>query len=347
MPKVSILLPNLNNACYLVERFESILAQTLQDWELIVVDSYSDDGAWEIIQKYASIDKRIKPSQSPKEGIYGGINRCYQQSSGKFIYIATSDDTMHPMCLEIMMEALHRNSECDIAHCCLTVIDNESNMINPNPWDTYSASRFYGDIMHKEHIRYAPLDGILHAFLCTVYTSLTQLLVRRSVYHKVGLFSRDYGSWADFGWAMKASLLCNTIHIPRYLATWRFHPNQATASNLSVSPNRYISFIQMTGEAVAASSPMLNSADRKIIREKSLSRYYKLKYISLLRDSSYAFSTKSLKVLCEIYSDPRVLKHVLLCSLFSGYNIKLNEVNDAQQFCDEHNLMSNIRLLNK
>ena len=54
MPKVSICVPNLNTRPYLPERFETIFNQTFQDWELIVCDSYSDDGSWEYIQELAA-----------------------------------------------------------------------------------------------------------------------------------------------------------------------------------------------------------------------------------------------------------------------------------------------------
>ena len=52
-PVVSICLPNLNNRPYLEERLQTILAQTFSDWELIVYDNYSDDGAWELLQAEA------------------------------------------------------------------------------------------------------------------------------------------------------------------------------------------------------------------------------------------------------------------------------------------------------
>ena len=52
-------MPNLNNFQFLAERFDSILNQTMDNWELIVVDGYSDDGAWELIQEYAARDDRI------------------------------------------------------------------------------------------------------------------------------------------------------------------------------------------------------------------------------------------------------------------------------------------------
>ena len=51
-PRVSICLPNLNNQRFLEERMRSILEQSYGDWELIVCDSYSDDGAWELLQEF-------------------------------------------------------------------------------------------------------------------------------------------------------------------------------------------------------------------------------------------------------------------------------------------------------
>ncbi len=53
-PLVSICLPTLNARRFLEPRMESILAQTLTDWELIVCDSYSNDGTWEYFQQFKS-----------------------------------------------------------------------------------------------------------------------------------------------------------------------------------------------------------------------------------------------------------------------------------------------------
>jgi glycosyltransferase involved in cell wall biosynthesis len=57
MPKVSISVPNLNTRPYLPERFETVFDQTFQDWELVVCDSYSDDGSWEFQETRAHAGK--------------------------------------------------------------------------------------------------------------------------------------------------------------------------------------------------------------------------------------------------------------------------------------------------
>lgn len=226
-PKVSILLPCLNTCNYLKERFQSIFSQTLVNWELIIVDSYSDDGSWELIQYYAARDKRIRAFQAPRQGVYAGLNHCIEESCGEYVYIAMSDDTMEANCLELMVQEMDAHPECDICHTCLKVIDEYGGEIK-DWWSNTPPVIFYGDLIKKKHIRMAPYDGVLYLVLKTVYVSLTQLLVRRHLFEKVGFFRTDFGPEGDFEWAMRAALLSNVLHIPETVATWRIHPKQLT-----------------------------------------------------------------------------------------------------------------------
>jgi glycosyltransferase involved in cell wall biosynthesis len=229
MPKVSVLLPNLNNYPFLPERIQTILDQTLTDWELVVVDNHSDDGAWELFQSYAARDARIRISQAPREGMYANWNNCIRLARGEYVYIATSDDTMEPNCLEEMVKALEAHPECDLAHCNQRAIDHEGQPSSLFNWD-HVAVHFAGLMeVKRANIRQAPYDGLIHCAEGGVYTSITQLLIRRSLFDRIGLFRTDYGSIADYEWTMRASLLVSTIHIPQYLATWRVHPSQATS----------------------------------------------------------------------------------------------------------------------
>ncbi len=105
MPLVSICLPTLNARRFLEPRMASIMAQTLTDWELIVCDSYSDDGTWEYLERYAD-DARVKMYRVPRAGLYAGWNECLRRGGGEYIYVATADDTMTPDCLEKLVGAL-------------------------------------------------------------------------------------------------------------------------------------------------------------------------------------------------------------------------------------------------
>ena len=248
-PRVSIVLPNLNYRAFLEPRFESILAQTFSDWELIVVDGCSDDGAWELIQDYAARDSRLRVSQSERRGIYDALNRGISQARGEYVYIATSDDTMEPDCLERMVAGLDAHAECGLCHCSLRVIDEQGRTLE-GMWRSFPVGRFFGALMDVPHIRLAPHDGILHAAVYTVYVSLTTLLIRRSVFERVGVFREDWGSVCDFEWGMRASLVTSTLHLPEELATWRLHEAQATAELMIGSSVRHRQLAEMVGAAL-------------------------------------------------------------------------------------------------
>ena len=266
-PLVSIVLPNLNNRRFLVDRLETILAQSYSHWELIIVDSYSDDGAWELIADYAAKDSRFRVSQAPREGIYPGLNRCLRMAKGNYVYIATSDDTMDPDCIEKMVAALEAHPDCGICHVCLRVIDENGDTID-RKWRRFPVSKFFGELMDVPHIRSAPYDGILHGGVYTVYTSLTQLLIRRSVFDEVGLFRSDWGSEGDFEWGMRAALVHSTVHLPEELATWRMYQEQATARLTLESSSRHEGLCKMVQAAVLT----LPSRDRALYRKIRLRR---------------------------------------------------------------------------
>jgi hypothetical protein len=225
---VSVCLPNRNTFPYLQERVETIFDQTYKQWELVVSDNFSDDGAWAFFERLASKDRRVLIEQAPREGMYANWNNCIRRARGKYIYIATSDDTMAPDCLEKLVAVLERHSECDVAHCQLQAEGERADAIN-SWWQKRSLfARSSGSVMDCLHIRLAPFDGLLHLYGEPVYTSITQLLVRRSLFARVGLFDPKWGSIGDFHWGMRVSLVANTIHVPDTWGGWRQHPAQAT-----------------------------------------------------------------------------------------------------------------------
>lgn len=241
-------MPNLNNCRFLIERLDSILAQSYENWELIIVDSYSDDGAWQLIQRYAAADSRFRISQAPREGIYAGLNRCLHQAQGEYVYIATSDDTMDRDCIEKMVAAMAAHPECGLCHVCLRVIDEHGQTIEGR-WKQFPVSKYFGRLMDVPHVRRAPYDGILHSAVYTVYTSLTQILIRRALIREVGPFRADWGSEGDFEWGMRAALLHSTIHLPEELATWRTYDRQATARLALQSSARHARLCEMVKAA--------------------------------------------------------------------------------------------------
>jgi glycosyltransferase involved in cell wall biosynthesis len=269
MPKVSICLPSLNTRPFLQERFETIFNQTFQDWELIVYDSHSDDGSWEYIQKLAINEPRMRISQGPRNGIYAAFNDCIRMAQGKYIYIATSDDTMAPDCLKCLTEALDANPECGIAHCCLNFIDEKGvNISTGHCWDNWFTTRFFGDWNKKYHVRPCGHDTVVAMSLTSVYYSVTQILTRRSLFDRAGLFENKWGPFGDLEWQMRAALVAKTVHVPRYLATWRVHSMQASQIEPYYRAVREGWFLEMADSVInfskAQNLPFLGGLPRRL-----------------------------------------------------------------------------------
>jgi glycosyltransferase involved in cell wall biosynthesis len=249
-PKVSICVPNLNKRPFLPERLETIFRQSFQDWELVVSDNYSEDGAWELFQTHALHEPRMAIAQAPRSGLYENWNNCVRRARGEFVYIATSDDTMALDCLEKMVAALEQHKDCGLAHCPLVRID-EAGM--PVVWPEKPVfSRSAGGLINQPHVRRAPYDGLLPLTGEYAYYSITELLIRRSLFAQVGLFESRWGVMGDFNWYMRAGLVSNTVHVPETWATIRMHPQSATSSIVFGTPEYYAIYEDMILDAVRA-----------------------------------------------------------------------------------------------
>ncbi|MDA8874518.1 glycosyltransferase [Winogradskyella sp.] len=112
-PLISIIIPSYNRANLIGETLDSIIAQTYQKWECIIVDDGSTDNSAEVVGKYASIDKRIqfykRPNTRPK-----GANSCrnygFEFSKGEYVNWFDSDDIMHNKKLELQIELLQNSN---------------------------------------------------------------------------------------------------------------------------------------------------------------------------------------------------------------------------------------------
>ena len=91
--KISIITPCLNSAKTIRQTIESVLNQTYQDIEYIIVDGASTDGTLEIIQEYEDqFQGRMQYVSEPDNGIYDAMNKGIRMSHGNVIGIINSDD---------------------------------------------------------------------------------------------------------------------------------------------------------------------------------------------------------------------------------------------------------------
>src|SRR5580704_5209959 len=102
-PLVSIVTPVYNEAEYLAECIESVLAQTYQNWDYTIVDNCSSDGSVEVARRYAAGDRRIRIHQNKQFlSAIPNHNAALRQISleSKYCKIVFGDDWIFPNCLE-------------------------------------------------------------------------------------------------------------------------------------------------------------------------------------------------------------------------------------------------------
>lgn len=104
MPIVSIIIPIYNSEKWLPRCIDSVLMQTVEDWELILVDDGSTDNSVSICQKYADSDNRIKLICKPNGGVSTARNQGLKLAQGKYVSFIDSDDYVLPGYLEDMLE---------------------------------------------------------------------------------------------------------------------------------------------------------------------------------------------------------------------------------------------------
>ncbi|MCL1891751.1 MAG: glycosyltransferase family 2 protein [Alphaproteobacteria bacterium] len=114
-PEISIIMPAYNTGKYISEAIESVIDQTFQDWELIIINDGSPDDALEIAKRYAARDPRIKVISQLNSGVITARNNGIKASRGKYIFPLDSDDKIARRCLERLYEII---TSCDYAVVC-------------------------------------------------------------------------------------------------------------------------------------------------------------------------------------------------------------------------------------
>jgi len=95
---VSIIMPNFNADSFIARAIDSVLKQSWENWELIIIDDYSSDNSRDIIRKYTQKDARITSIFIPKKNGGRGLvrNLGIEQAEGRFLAFLDSDDEWHP-----------------------------------------------------------------------------------------------------------------------------------------------------------------------------------------------------------------------------------------------------------
>lgn len=123
--KISVVMTSYNYAQYIGDAIESVLNQTYENWELIIIDDCSSDNSTEIIKEYANRDNRIKFFLNDKNlGLSYSLKKGIENASGEWIAFLESDDKFLPNSLETKAQQI--STGADIIFTDLEMIGDES-----------------------------------------------------------------------------------------------------------------------------------------------------------------------------------------------------------------------------
>ena len=107
--KFSIIMPVYNGEKYITKSIQSVLSQTCEDWELIIIDDGSKDKSFEIIRAYAQKDSRIRFCKQENAGVSEARNKALDLVQGDYVIFLDADDELHKNALEIIAKPIQSN----------------------------------------------------------------------------------------------------------------------------------------------------------------------------------------------------------------------------------------------
>ena len=218
-PRVSIGMPVYDGERYLAATLDSLLAQTFDDFELIISDNASADRTEQICREYAARDTRIRYSRNPTNlGAARNYNRVFELSSAPYFKWAAADDLCAPEYLARCVEVLDREPGAVLAYPKTQIIDEHGQILS-----------VYDDRMHVQSPRAS--ERFRHLLRALGECNAVFGLIRSDVLGRTPLIGRYIGS--DICLLAELSLYGTFWEVPDFLFFRRNHPF-ASSSNRSV-----------------------------------------------------------------------------------------------------------------
>lgn len=227
-PTISVCLPVFNGQQHLGEAIESVLNQSLSDFELIVVDDYSTDGSRWVMDQYARKDGRIKCyANTERQGLFANYNLCLQYSTGKFIKPFAQDDLLDPKNLEWCFSALQSNPKT-------ALVATARNWIDENGADVSEIHRTPSVEQYFDDFAGIPGIEVVSKSLVPVVNFIGEPACVAFPRQLIGDgFDHRYHHLGDLDYWLRILLSGSLVYNPDELCSFRRHQKSQTNANLS------------------------------------------------------------------------------------------------------------------
>ncbi len=216
-PRVSVVIPAFQNEDYIRATVESVLAQTYQDFELVIADHSSSDRTWELLQGF-TYDDRVRLLRTPAGGgAERNWNAVTETARGELVKLVCGDDLLAPECLAAQVAAFDQHSEGVVMVASARDIVDASNRPVVRG---HGLAGLSGRVPGREAIRRSVVRG------ANIFGEPCCVLMRRTTLEEAGGWHGDPGFMIDQATYCRVLLLGDLATAPGSLAAFRLSSTQ-------------------------------------------------------------------------------------------------------------------------
>ena len=245
-PTVSIILPTYNRAHTLKKAIDSVLNQTYEDFELIIVDDGSTDNTYNLI-KSINDHRIIYVKHEKNKGAAAARNTGIRLAKGRYIAFQDSDDEWYLQKLEKQIKIIESNKQTDIVYSSFFLIKNGQKLLYPR----------------KKNFK---LEGNLRkTFSRHNVVALPTVLIKKECIQKAGLFDERFPRFQDWEFFFRLSKYCNFKFIDEPLVIAHVQNDGITSNSKFLIEGLYL-FIEKYKDELTKSS--ISALYRRLAVEK-------------------------------------------------------------------------------
>jgi glycosyltransferase involved in cell wall biosynthesis len=233
---VSIIIPAYNSEKYLPATIQSVLAQTIKDWELVVVNDGSIDQTGNIAETFAALDNRIRIVHQENAGIAKARNRGFTVTRKDYEYCMffDHDDLLAPDAFNVLINTLKINQDASAAHGMLRYIDSNGNPMDLAGYYAYPIRRSVIQGMLPKDL---PLTSPT-TFKALAYNDCIPaggVMIPRGKKEVVGDFDSRAEPADDWDMWLRLSRLGDIAFINKVVYSWRLHERNTSKNSQLMS----------------------------------------------------------------------------------------------------------------
>lgn len=252
-PLVSVILPTYNCAKFLSDSIGSILLQTYDSYEIIVIDDGSTDNTKEVLDPFMERIKYISLEQN--RGLPTARNIGIQSAHGKYIAFIDADDLWLPEKLQTDIEYLKMHPEVSMVYSKHINVDEKGCVLNKGPKRCLPSGNIFVQLFSEQN-----------------FVTTSSVVVLKKVFEKVGLFDEQLINCQDWDMWLRIAFYFEVAGINKLLIKYRHNPNSLSKNYQRVLKHQKI----IIDKIYTTFKDKENGISEKIYKKRLASHYAKV-----------------------------------------------------------------------